>query len=124
MPRQISQCRAIVGRYKHLGLETPHPACRRRVAIHCPSADHLPHHRIKRQTICVIHILISGQPSENRLAQPTDQRVQTVVASSRAAQNSARNVVQARHLIQFPEQQQTADRSWSHGIPAAPRSAP
>ncbi len=72
LPRQIRQRTAIVGRCQHLGLEPPHLTCGRSVTIHCPSADHLPHHRIKRQTICVIHVLISGQPPEDRLAQQTN----------------------------------------------------
>ena len=37
--------------------------------------------------------------------------MQTIVASARVSQQSARNVVQAEHLIQFPEQQQTAIRT-------------
>jgi hypothetical protein len=34
--------------------------------------DHLPHHRIERKTICIIHIIISRQSTEDRLAQQTN----------------------------------------------------
>ena len=65
LSRHISQRRAIVSRRQHLGLEPSHLACGRGLGINGPSSDHLPHHRIKRQTICIIHILISGQPTED-----------------------------------------------------------
>ena len=61
--------------------------------------------------IRVIHIIISRQSTENRLAQKPDQRMQQVLASSRIPQQSASNVVQAQDFIQLPEQQQTAVRT-------------
>ena len=111
LPRQISQRSAIVRRRQHLGLEPSHLARGRGLGINGPSSDHLPHHRIERQTIRIIHIIVPGQPTKDRLAQQADQRVQTIVTSAGVSQNAARNVVQAEHLIQFPKQQQTTVRT-------------
>jgi hypothetical protein len=72
MSRHVSQRRAIVGRRQNFGLEPSHLACRSGLGINCPSSDHLPHHRIERQTICIIHIIISRQSTEDRLAQQTN----------------------------------------------------
>jgi hypothetical protein len=103
LTRHISQCSAIVGGCQHLGLETPHLACRGGIGIHSPSADDLPHNRIKRQTIRVIHIIVPGQPIEDRLAQQTNQCMQPTVTRPRVSQQTTRNVVQAEDFIQFPE---------------------
>ena len=104
MSRHISQRRAIVGRGQNFGLEPPHLACRCGLGINGPSSDHLSHRRIRRQTICVIQIIISRQPTEDRLAQEANERMQSIAASSGVSQNSTRNVVQAQHLIRFPKQ--------------------
>ena len=66
------------------------------------------HHRIKSQTICVVYILVSGEPTEDRLAQQANQRMQTIVASAGISQHAAYQIMQAENLIQFPEQKQPA----------------
>ena len=73
LPSRISQCNAIVGCRQHLGLEPAHLTRGRSLGIYGRSPDDLPHHGIERQTIGVIHILISGQPPKDRLAQQADQ---------------------------------------------------
>ena len=45
------------------------------------------------------------------LAQQTNQCVQPIATRPRVSQQPASNVVQAQHLIQFPEQQQSAIRA-------------
>lgn len=108
VPRQISQCGAIVSRCQHLGLEPSHLARRGGLGIDGPPSDHLPHHRIKSQTIYVVYILVSGEPTEYRLAQPANQRMQTIVASAGISQHVGYQIMQAENLIQFQEQKQPA----------------
>lgn len=81
-PRQISQGSAIAGRRQHLGPKPSHLACGRGLCFTSPPAGNLAHHRIKRQTIRVIYILVSGQPTEDRPPQQANQQMQTVVASA------------------------------------------
>lgn len=68
---------------------------------------HLPHHWIERQTGRVVCILVSGHPTEDRLPQQSNPRLQTFVASAGIAQHAAREVMQARRLIQVPRKRQT-----------------
>ena len=83
----------------------PHPAGRRSLGINATPSDHLPHHRIERRTIRVIHIIISGRSPEDRLAQKPDHGMQTVVDGSRISERTAGNIVQSRGLVQRPERQ-------------------
>jgi hypothetical protein len=87
MSRHTSQRRAIAGRRQNFRLEPPHLACRCRLGVNGPSSDHLSHYRIKRQTIRTIHIVISRQPTEDRLAQQTNHRMQSIAASSSVFRN-------------------------------------
>ena len=48
-------------------------ACGRGLGINRTPSDTLPHDQIKRQTVCVIHIIISGQSPKNRLVQQANQ---------------------------------------------------
>lgn len=50
---------------------------------------------------------LPGRSAKDKMEQPTDQRMQAILASSDVSQISTRNVVQTRHFIQFPTQQQT-----------------
>ncbi len=68
VPRQISQCSAIVTRRQNFGLEPPHLARNGGIGIDGPPCDHLPHHRVERQTIRIIYILVSGQPTKDGLS--------------------------------------------------------
>ena len=108
LPRQIGQCNAIVSGCQHLGLEPSHLARGRSLGIDGPSPDDMPHHRVERQTVRVVHVFVSGQTPEDRLAQQSDQCVSPIVTGSRVSQQTIRNVVQTKHLVQFPEQQETA----------------
>ena len=94
-----------MGCRQHLGLEPAHPARGRGLGINGTPSNELPYHRIERQTIRVIHIIISSQSLKNRLPQKHDQRMEPVLVSSRVSQKYARIIVQAEHFIQFPEQQ-------------------
>ncbi len=72
---------AIVGGRRHPGLEPTHPAGRRSLGINATPSDHLPHHRIERRTVRVIHIIISSQAPEDRLPQKPDHGMWTVRVS-------------------------------------------
>jgi len=89
LARQVCQSSAIVAQYQYLSLEPPHLARGRGLSIHSPSTHYLTHHRIKCQSIRVIHILVSSQPTEYRLTQQADQKMQTIVASTCILQHAA-----------------------------------
>ncbi len=107
LPRQISHRCAVIGLRQHIGLEPTHLACGRSLGIDGTTSNDLAHHRIERQTVGVVHILVSGQPTEDRLAQQANQGMQTIVTRPRVSQKPTSNVVQAKHFVKFPEQQQT-----------------
>ncbi len=94
-PGYVRRRTAIVGGRRHLGLEPTHPAGRRSLGINAKPSDHLPHHRIERRTVRVIHIIISGQSPEDRLSQKPDHGMQTVVDGSRISERTAGNIVQS-----------------------------
>ena len=48
-------------------------SCGRGLGINRTPSDTLRHDRIKRQTVRVIHIIIFGQPTKDRLAQQAQQ---------------------------------------------------
>jgi hypothetical protein len=108
LSRKNSQSSAIVSSHQHLGLKPSHLACGRGLGVNSTPSNDLPHHRIERQTISVIHIIISRQSPENRLPQQPDESVQPIVTCPRVSQQTTSNVVQAEHLIQFPQQQQSS----------------
>ncbi len=74
---------AIVGYRRHLGLEPTHPAGGRSLGINAMPSDHLPHQRIERRTVRVIHIIISGRSPEDPLPQKPDHGMWTVRISPR-----------------------------------------
>ena len=93
LSRQISQCSAIVSCRQYLGLKPSHLACGRYFGVNSALSNDLPHHRIERQTISVIHIIISGQSPENRLPQQPDQSVQPIVTCPRVSQQTTSNII-------------------------------
>lgn len=95
----IRQQSAIVSRCQHLGLELSHLARGRGLGLNGAPSNDLAHHRIERQTVRVIHVIISGQPSKNRLPQKPDQRMQAVVTGPCVSQQAACDIVQTKHLV-------------------------
>ena len=106
---------AIVGCRRHPGLEPTHPAGRRSLGINATPSDHLPHHRIERRTVRVVHIIISGRSPEDRPRNADgcgrfaylreDRRQYRAIPGSRPTPGTATG--------------HRRNRSSSHGIPAA-----
>src|SRR5260370_31382687 len=63
-----------------LGLEPPHLAGRGRIAYDCLAADDPAHRGITSQPVGIVDVLISGKPTEHRLAQHAHQIMATVPA--------------------------------------------
>ena len=65
LPVQIGQRFPVPGQSQRLGLEPPHLRCRGRLCIDRSAADNLAHDRIAGETVGVVDILVSGQPSKD-----------------------------------------------------------
>ena len=110
-PRRIDQHREVLRPGQHLGLEPAHGTRGGCARLHRTSADNLPHHRIAAQPVGVIDVLISGQARENRLAQEAREAVPSVLASANISKQTRRHVRQAKNIVQFAVQQQSAIRT-------------
>ena len=58
----------------------------------------------------IIHILVSGEATENGLTQQTDKRMAAVLARARIGERIACNHRQAEHVIEFAIGQQSGIR--------------
>jgi len=70
-------------------------------------ADNPAHRRIVTQTFYVVHVLISGEMTEHRLTQQTDQRVAAVLARARVGECLARRLAQPECVVEFAVRQQS-----------------
>jgi hypothetical protein len=58
----------------------------------------------------IIHVLVSGEATENGLTQQTDKRMAAVLARARIGERIACNHRQAEHVIEFAIGQQSGIR--------------
>ena len=58
----------------------------------------------------VVHVLVSGEATENGLTQQTDKRMAAVLASARIGERIACNHRKAEHVIEFAIGQQSVIR--------------
>ena len=82
-------------------LETPHLArrCRRdksRLATNNPA-----HRRIMAQALGVVHVFVSGEPTEYRLPQHPDQVMAAVLAGARVREQLTRHRGQPERVVEF-----------------------
>ena len=63
------------------------------------------------QPLGVIHVLITGQPSEHGLPQHSHQSVPTILSRSRVGENIVRHRGEAEGVIEFPISKQPGVRS-------------
>jgi hypothetical protein len=86
------------------------------------AADNPAHRRIKPQPVGVVHILVSGKPTEDRLPQHADQMMAAVLAGASVSEYGARHGGQTECVIQFAIGKQarrpasdvtTEPRNWS-----------
>jgi hypothetical protein len=64
------------------------------------AADDPAHRRIMTQALGIVHILVSGEATENGLTQQTDKRMAAVLARTHIGERIACNHRQAEHVIE------------------------
>jgi hypothetical protein len=82
-------------------LETAHLAGRRRIPIETARVHDGPHRRVGRKPLGVVHVLVSGQPSEHRLPKQPLDHVADVLVASRLDQDRSGHAGQSERVIQF-----------------------
>jgi hypothetical protein len=90
----------LVGR-QQLGLEPPHLAGRCAAAFDRLAADNPPHRGIAPETVGVVHILVSGETSIDRLAKQTDDAMPAVLPRPAVGQDIARQCGQPQGIVEF-----------------------
>src|SRR6476659_1351745 len=79
---QIGERGKVLGPAQPLCLEAPHLAGRGGRPADRPVPNYPTHCRVTTQPLCVIHILVAGQPPEHGWAQKARQPMPTVLASA------------------------------------------
>ena len=59
------------------------------------------HRRIMTQALGIVHVLVSGKPTEHGLPQQTDQRMAAVLASARIGEHLTRQRGQPERIVKF-----------------------
>ncbi len=85
-----------------LRLEAPHLAGGRSVSLDGLATDNPPHGRITSETLGVIHVIITANTSENRLAELTGHTVPSVLTGTAVLKNSLGNLAQAKCIVKVP----------------------
>ena len=65
------------------------------------ATDNPAHRRIMAQPLGVVHVLISGQPSEHRLPQHSHQRMAAILASARIGEHFTRHRGETKRVVEF-----------------------
>ena len=107
LPGQVGERGEVLVTREPLGLEPPHLAGRGRIALDRLAADDPAHRGITSQPVGVVDVLVSGKPTEHRLAQHADQIVTTVLARAAVNQVLPRDSRQAERIIEFAIGQQS-----------------
>jgi hypothetical protein len=108
LARQISEGGEVRRTGQPFGLEAPHLAGRGCPTHRCAAADYPTHRRIAAQPLGVVHVLVTGQPTEYRLPQQPDQQMPSVPAGARLGQSLAAACGQSEDIIQLAIRQQSA----------------
>ncbi len=64
------------------------------------------HDRIVREALGVIHVLVSGEPTEHRLAKKSHEEMSDVLAVPRLRQDHSAQLGQSKRVVQFPIREQ------------------
>ena len=110
LPGEIGERGEVLVTRQPLGLEPPHLAGRGRIALDSLAADDPAHRRITPQPVGVVDVLVSGKPTEHRLAQHAHQIMATVPARAAVNQVLLRDGHQAERVIEFAIGQQVRHR--------------
>ena len=109
-PREIDQGRQVLIRGKPLRLEAPHLAGRGGTTIKALAVHDGSHRRVARQSLGIVHVLVSGQAPKHRLAQQARQQVARVLASTQVRQRRPTEVGQAENIVQLAVGQEPSVR--------------
>jgi hypothetical protein len=90
------------------GLEAPHLAARRRRTVETLTADDGPHGGVPRQPLGIVHVLVAGEPSEDRLSKQPAQLVTRVLAAAAIKELGDRDIGEPKGIVQFTVGQQAA----------------
>ena len=105
-PGQIGERGQVCLLGQHLGLEAAHLAGRGCILRHGPATDDPQHGGIMRQPVSIVHVLVSGEPPEDRLANLGSQRVAAVLTGPWVGENRSGQVCQAKGIIEVPKGEQ------------------
>ncbi len=115
LARQVRKGSEVVVGRQQLGLEPPHLAGRGAAALDRLAADDPAHGGIAPEPVGVVHVLVTGEATIDRLTQETDDAVPAVSAGSAVCENFARQWRQPEGVVEFAIGEQT-------GVGGDPRS--
>ena len=107
LPREIDERGEVLIIGEPLGLEPPHLAGRGCVTFDSLAADDPAHRRIARHPVSVVDVLVSGKPTEHRLAQHADQIMTSVPPRAAVNEVLLRDGHQAERVIKLAIGQQS-----------------
>ena len=99
---EISERRKVLFRREPARLEAPHLARRSRCPRGRLAADYPTHRGIMAQALSVVHIFISGKPTEHRLSQHSDESMPAVLAGACVGEHIAGHRGKAERVVEFP----------------------
>ena len=108
LPAKIGERNKVLIIRKPLRLEASHLAGGGGLLRCGVTTDNPAHRRITPEPVGIVHVLVSGKPTEHRLPQHADQIVPTVPACASISQTLPGDGHQAEHIIKLPERQQTS----------------
>ena len=88
---EISERRKVLFRREPARLKAAHLARRSRCIRGRLSADYPPHRGIMAQALSVVHIFISGKPTEHRLSQHSNESMPAIPAGAGVGEHLARH---------------------------------
>jgi hypothetical protein len=98
---QVGKRREVLVCRKPPRLKAPHLARRSCAALSRLAADDPAHRRIMTQALGVVHVFVSGKPTEHRLPQHPDQIMATVPAGTGVSEQITRHRGQPKCIVEF-----------------------
>src|SRR3954471_5318996 len=108
VPTQVRQSGQVLGLRHHLGLEAAHLTGGGRLSSHCLATHHPAQGRIIRQPVGIVHILVSGAPPADRLAELAQQGMAPAPAGAGVREDISSGLAQTKDIVEFAAGQQTA----------------
>src|SRR5215207_5250655 len=110
-PGQIRQGGQVRLLHQHLGLEAPHLAGGSCTLRHRATTDDPAHGGISAKPVGIVHVLVPGEPPEDRLAKLSNQRVAAILAGPGVGETLSGEVRQAEGIIEVPKGEQLSKGS-------------